>query len=382
MAGRLVESLHAPFEPEDFSDSYRERVRQLIEAKARGETPEIEPDAAARSGRRSDGRARGQLGGVGALMARSLWTGSLSFGLVNVPVALVSGVRDLKLHFHQLHEKDSSPIELQRWCPRDKAEVPIEEVAHSYETDDGTTVIVSDLELEAIAPERTRTIEIEQFVDLDDVDPILYDHPYFLVPAGEDDGTLRAYALLTEVMAGTDRAALGRFVMRAKEYLALVRARDGVLSLTTMRFADEIRSVKGIDTAAGKTHRPKPKELNAATAVIEELTADWEPDRYKDRYRQRLQRVVTRKAKGETITAPETHADARGPARPDGGAGEDTRGADRRRPQGHRGQRIENQERAKPNRGGYRVSLTAAPLRPARQRAPVSGRTVAPRSDR
>jgi DNA end-binding protein Ku len=239
-------------------------------------------------------------------MARSLWTGSLSFGLVNVPVALVSGVRDLDLHFQQLHEKDASPIELQRWCPRDKAEVPIEEVAHSYETDDGTTVIVSDLELDAIAPERTRTIEIEQFVDLDDVDPILYDHPYFLVPAGEDDGTLRAYALLTEVMAGTDRAALGRFVMRAKEYLALVRARDGVLSLTTMRFADEIRAVKGIDTSSGKTSRPKPKELNAAKVVIEELTADWEPDRFKDRYRQRLQRVVSRKSKGETITAPET----------------------------------------------------------------------------
>ena len=239
-------------------------------------------------------------------MARSLWTGSLSFGLVNVPVAIVSGVRDLNLHFHQLHEKDASPIELQRWCPRDKAEVPIEEVAHSYETDDGTTVIVSDLELEAIAPERTRTIEIEQFVDLDDLDPTLYDHPYFLVPAGEDDGTLRAYALLAEVMAGTDRAALGRFVMRAKEYLALVRAHENVLSLTTMRFADEIRSVKGIDTAGGKTVSPKPKELNAATAVIEELTGDWDPDRFKDRYRQRLQRVVSRKAKGETITAPES----------------------------------------------------------------------------
>jgi DNA end-binding protein Ku len=207
---------------------------------------------------------------------------------------------------HQLHEKDASPIELQRWCPRDQAEVPTEEVAHSYETDDGTTVIVSDLELEAIAPERTRTIEIEQFVDLDDVDPTRYDHPYFLVPAGEDDGTLRAYALLADLMAGTDRAALGRFVMRAKEYLALVRARDGVLSLTTMPFADEIRSVKRIDTATGQPHRPRPKELNAATAVIEELTAEWHPDRFKDRYRQRLQRVVARKSKGETITAPDT----------------------------------------------------------------------------
>lgn len=237
-------------------------------------------------------------------MPRSLWTGSLSFGLVNVPVALVSGVRDLDLHFHQLHDKDGSPIEVQRWCPKDKEEVPIDQVAHSFETDDGATVVVSDLELEAIAPERTRTIDIQQFVDLDDVDPMLYDHPYFLVPAGEDDGTLRAYALLTEVMSRTDRAALGRFVMRAKEYLAIVRAGGGVLSLTTMRFADEIRSTKPIDTASGKSHRPTRKQLEATTAVIEELTTEWEPDRYKDRYRQRLQRVVTRKSKGETIAAP------------------------------------------------------------------------------
>jgi DNA end-binding protein Ku len=248
-------------------------------------------------------------------MARSLWTGSLSFGLVNVPVAMVSGVRDLSLHFHQLHEKDGSPIAVQRWCEKDDAEVPIEEVAHLYEDEDGTAVIVSDLELAAIAPERTRTIEIEQFVDLADVDPILYDHPYFLVPAGEDDGTLRAYALLAEVMAGTDRAALGRFVMRAKEYLAIVRAQQGVLSLTTMRFADEIRSADEIDTASGRADRPRPKQLNAAVAVIEELTADWEPDRFKDRYRRRLQRVVSRKAKGETIAAPAAAEET--PAPPD-----------------------------------------------------------------
>lgn len=246
-------------------------------------------------------------------MPRSLWTGSLSFGLVNVPVALVSGVRDLDLHFHQLHEKDGSPIEVQRWCPKDDEEVPIDQVAHSFETDDGTTVIVSDLELEAIAPERTRTIDIEQFVDLHDVDPTLYAHPYFLVPAGEDDGTLRAYALLTEVMSSTDRAALGRFVMRAKEYLAIVRAREGVLSLTTMRFADEIRSTKSIDAATGKAHAPTRKQLDGATAIIEELTTDWEPDRYKDRYRQRLQRVVTRKSKGETITAPEPPEETEAP---------------------------------------------------------------------
>src|SRR5947209_1371116 len=238
-------------------------------------------------------------------MARALWTGSLSFGLVNVPVALLSAVRDLDLHFRQLHEKDGAPLDVQRWCSTENVEVPYEEIARSYECSNGDDVVVSDLELEAIEPRKTRTIDIEQFVDLEDVDPIYFDHPYFLVPAGEDDGSRRAYRLLVEVMAKTDRAALGRFVMRAKEYLAIVRVRDKALTLTTMLFADEVRDTKGIDAGTQKTHKPTAKQLNAAVAVIEELSTDWEPEQYKDRYRQRLQAVVRRKRKGETVKAPE-----------------------------------------------------------------------------
>jgi DNA end-binding protein Ku len=237
-------------------------------------------------------------------VARSLWSGSLSFGLVNVPVALVTATKDLDLHFRQLHKKDGAPIEVQRFCSEEDVEVPYEEITHGYELDDGGQVIVSDLELEAIEPRRTRTIEIEQFVDLADVDPIYFDHPYFLVPAGEDDGSKRAYALLTKVMSRTERAALGRFVMRAKEYLALVRERDGALTLTTMLFADEIRDPKGIDTAHQKTHKPKPQELKAAAAIIAGLSCEWDPDSYKDRYRARLKKVVNRKRKGETIKVP------------------------------------------------------------------------------
>ncbi|HEY3772436.1 MAG TPA: Ku protein [Solirubrobacteraceae bacterium] len=287
MAGRLVGSLHADFHADAFDDDYRDRVHELIAAKARGETPDVKPEQS--PGKQADLAAalEASLPGAGADGALA-GTGSLSFGLVNVPVALVSGVRDLKLHFHELHEKDGARIAVQRWCPRHRAEVPIEEVAHSYETDDGETVVVSDLELDAVAPQRTRTIEIEQFVDIADVDPVLFDHPYFLIPVGDDDGTLRAYALLTEVMARSDRAPLGRFVMRAKEYLVIVRAQDDVMSLTTMRFGDEIRNADGIDTASGKASQPKSRELEAATAVIQELTADWEPERFKDRYRQRL----------------------------------------------------------------------------------------------
>ncbi len=238
-------------------------------------------------------------------MARSLWTGSLSFGLVNVPVGLETATQDLDLHFRQLHRSDGAPVEVQRWCSTEREEVPWEEITHGYELDGGDQVIVSDLELQAIEPRRTRTIEIEQFVDLAEVDPIYFDHPYFLVPAGEDDGTRRAYRLLSEVMAGTERAALGRFVMRAKEYLAIVRERDGVLTLTTMLFADEVRDVTGIDTAHQKSHAPGRKQLEAAVAVIEELSTEWDPGNYEDNYRARLKRIVDRKRKGETIKAPE-----------------------------------------------------------------------------
>jgi DNA end-binding protein Ku len=236
---------------------------------------------------------------------RSLWTGSLSFGLVNVPVGLETAVRDQDLHFRQLHEKDGAPIAVQRWCSKEDVEVPYEEIARGYEPEAGEQVIVSDLELQAIEPRRTRTIEIEQFVDLDEVDPAYFDHPYFLVPASSDDGARRAYRLLTEVMAATDRAALGRFVMRAKEYLAIVREREGALTLTTMLFADELRSTKNVNAATAKAHKPSRKQLDAAVAVIEELTCEWEPDKHKDQYRARLKRVVDRKRKGATIELPE-----------------------------------------------------------------------------
>lgn len=238
-------------------------------------------------------------------MPRSMWSGSLSFGLVNVPVVMVTAVRDLDLHFRQLHEKDGAPIEVQRWCSKEDVEVPFEEIARAFEFDDGSHVIVSDDELEAIEPRRTRTIEIEQFVELVEVDPIYFDHPYYLLPAGSDDGSARAYRLLADVMARTDRAALGRFVMRAKEYLAIVRSYDGALMLSTMLFADEVRDSKDVENAAQKSHKPPAQQVKAAVAVIEELSGKWEPSEWKDRYRRRLQDVVSRKRKGKTIKAPE-----------------------------------------------------------------------------
>ncbi len=237
-------------------------------------------------------------------MPRSLWTGSLSFGLVNVPVRIIAAVRDQDLHFRQMHRKDGAPIDVQRWCAKEKAEVPFEEITHGYELDDGRLITISDLELEAIEPRKTRTIEIEEFAELAEVDPIYFDHPYFLVPAGEDDGAARAYRLLAQVMHDSERVAIGRFVMRAKENLALVRSDGRALSLSTALFPEEIRSAKGIETASAKTHKPSRKQLDAATAVIEELSGDWDPADYKDEFRARLQRIVQRKRKGKTIKAP------------------------------------------------------------------------------
>jgi DNA end-binding protein Ku len=242
-------------------------------------------------------------------VARALWSGSLSFGLVNVPVQLVSAVRDLDLHFHQLHAKDRVPIEQRRFCSKEDVEVAYEDVGHAYELD-SEQVVLSDEELASVQPRKTRTVDIEAFVELEKVDPIFYDHPYYLLPAGESEGTLRAYRLLVEVMSAQERAALGRFVMRTKEYLVAVRARDGLLSLTTMLFHDEVRATKDIETGGKK---PTKKGLDNAVAIIEELSSDWDPGRYMDCYRERLEKVIEAKRKRRKIEVPEQETEP-GPA--------------------------------------------------------------------
>jgi DNA end-binding protein Ku len=163
-------------------------------------------------------------------------------------------------------------------------------------------VVLTDLEMARVQPRKTRTIDIEAFVDVDEVDPIYFEHPWFLLPFGESEGTLRAYRLLVDVMESTDRAALGRFVMRTKEYLVLVRPREGLLSLTTLLFHDEVRPTKGIAPGGRK---PTKQKVDQAVAVIEALAADWDPESYTDCYRKRLTRVVRDKKKGKTIKAPQ-----------------------------------------------------------------------------
>jgi DNA end-binding protein Ku len=233
-------------------------------------------------------------------MARSIWKGSVSFGLVNVPVALFSGVKDTDVHFHQLHAKDHVPIETRRVCIEEDREVPYEEIGHGYETDDGELIVLTDAELATAAPRKTRTIEIEAFADLDEIDPVYYDHPYVLLPEGESEGTQRAYRLLVEVMTKTERAALGRFVLRTKEYLVLVRARRDRLVLTTLRFHDEVR-----DAPKAPSKKPAKKQLDTAVKLIDALAADWDPGDYEDTYEKRLKKIIRDKQKGKTVKAPE-----------------------------------------------------------------------------
>jgi DNA end-binding protein Ku len=249
-------------------------------------------------------------------MPRSLWTGSLSFGLVNVPVAMFSGVRDQDLHFRQLHAKDHTPLETRRYCAEEDTEVPYDEIANGYETDDGELVILTDAELAAAAPHRSRTIDIEAFVDLEDVDPTYFDHPYVLMPSGEADGIQRAYRLLVEVMSRTEEAALGRMVMRTKEYLVIIRAREERLVLTTLLRHDEVRPTKPIPSPT-KKDEPAKKEVDAAVELIESFSCDWDPSRYEDSFQKRLRAIVKKKAKGQAIEVPDEDDDDRTSPVPD-----------------------------------------------------------------
>jgi DNA end-binding protein Ku len=232
-------------------------------------------------------------------MARSLWSGSLSFGLVNVPVQLVSATRDVQIRFHQLDSEDNTPIEVRRYCSEEDVEVPYDEIVAGYEIEDGEYVMLTDDDLAAAEPVKTKTIDIEEFVEQDDVDPVYYDHPYFLVPTG-GEGATRAYELLRDVMASEGRIALGRFVLRNKEYLAAIRPRDGALTLTTMTFADEVRSTEPVVEMAADAKAPK-KEVDAAIELIEAMSTDWDPARYEDRHRKRLLEVIEAKGEGTQI---------------------------------------------------------------------------------
>lgn len=238
-------------------------------------------------------------------MARGLWSGTLSFGLVAVPVRMVSAVRDRDIHFHEIDEKTGERIEIRRTCEKGGKEVPWEQIGHGYELD-GTLLVLSDEELAAAAPERTRTIEIEQFVELDAIDPAHFNHPYFLLPDSESEGVIRAYRLLRDAMASTEQVAIGRVVLRSKEYLVAVRERDGLLSITTMLFADEIRDLASIPAVpSGRAAAPRRGEVDQALKVIEAMTRDFDPERYEDCHRSRLMKIIKTKRRTGEVEIPD-----------------------------------------------------------------------------
>ena len=235
-------------------------------------------------------------------MPRSMWNGTIGFGLVNVPVELVTASRDLDFHFRELHESDGARVRHQRFCSKEDKPVEWDEIGHGYETDGGRMVVLTDKELESVAPEKSRTIEIESFVDLHQVDPIYFDHPYWLVPGNRSVGTLKAYRLLVEAISKSERVAIARFVMRTREYLAAVRELDGALALSTMLFADEVRDIGMLPEADSK---PTARAIDDAVAVIRERSVDWDPGRYTDCYRKRLKKVIDTKQKGKTVKPPQ-----------------------------------------------------------------------------
>jgi DNA end-binding protein Ku len=237
-------------------------------------------------------------------MARAIWSGSISFGLLNVPVKLYSAVSKQTIRFRELREDDKSRVRHKRVAEEDGKEVPYEKIVKGYEITPDQYVILTRDELEELDPKKTRAIEIKDFVDLDDIDPIYFEHPYYL---GPDKGAEKPYALLAKAMRDERKVAIARFVLRNKEHLAAIRPMDGTLTLTTMRFADEVvppDQLDGIESTDGR--KLEKRELEMAKELIDSLTTDFKADQYRDEYREELLSLIERKAQGEDIVAKPT----------------------------------------------------------------------------
>jgi DNA end-binding protein Ku len=237
-------------------------------------------------------------------VARAIWSGSISFGLLNVPVKLYSAVSKQTVRFRELREGDGSRVKHKRVAESDGKEVPYEKIVKGYEYAPDQYVVLGRDELADLEPQRSRAIEIQDFVDLDDIDPIYFEQPYYL---GPDKGAERAYALLVQAMKDAHKVAIARFVLRNKEHLAAIRPMDDVLTLTTMRFHDEVTSPKELDDVFedSKPKKPEKRELEMAKQLIESLTSDFTPNSYRDEYREELLDLLERKAEGkEVVSAP------------------------------------------------------------------------------
>jgi DNA end-binding protein Ku len=234
-------------------------------------------------------------------MARAIWSGSISFGLVNVPVKLYSAVSRKTVRFHQLDSKDNARIQQKRVNPNSGDEVPYEQLVKGFELSPDHYIVISPDELDALAPRKTKSIDIEDFVELDEIDPIYYDHPYYLAPA---QGAGKAYALLVRAMEEANRVGIARVVIRSKEQLVAIRPHDGILMMETMLFGDEIVPPSDLgDMPALDEFKVSEKEVGMARQLIESLSTDFDPTAYKDEYREQVLDMIERKADGEEIVA-------------------------------------------------------------------------------
>ncbi len=240
--------------------------------------------------------------GYGWGMARAIWSGAISFGLVNIPVKLFSAVSRKTVRFHQLDSETGSRIQQKRVNPKTGEEVPYEKLVKGYELSPDRYVVIQPEELEAIEPKKTRTIEISDFVEMDQIDPIYYDHPYYLMPG---TGAEKPYALLLQALKDSERVAIARVVIRSKENLVAIRPRDGVLTMETLLFGDEVVSPDSLGEGEVEQAKTTKKEVDMAMQLIDSLSADFDPDKYRDEYRVAVLEMIERKAEGKEIAVQE-----------------------------------------------------------------------------
>ncbi|TMK57140.1 MAG: Ku protein [Actinobacteria bacterium] len=235
-------------------------------------------------------------------MARAIWSGTISFGLLNVPVRLYSAVARRNIALREIRESDSARIKHRRVAEGTDEEVPYENIVKAYELSPGQYVPLGKDEMAALAPEKTRAIDVQDFVDIEEIDPMYFDSPYYLGPA---EGAEKAYSLLAAAMESSGKAAISRFVFRNKEHLAALRASDGVLTLTTMRFHDEVVPPGELDVVPDKKPKVAKREREMAEQLIASLSTEFDPDQYRDEYREQLMALIEQKAEGKEIVAPE-----------------------------------------------------------------------------
>ncbi len=232
-------------------------------------------------------------------MPQAIWTGSISFGLVTVPVRLVSATKSQDVRFNQLEAETGSRIRYRRVSEQTGEEVPNDQIVKGYELENGHYVVLDNDELAALKPTASRMIEIEDFVDLSEIDPVYFEQPYYLVP---DKDAAKAYRLLSRIMEDESKVAVGRFVLRSKESLVAIRPIDGMLCLETMRYADEVLAVDR--ELVDSQPEPSERELDMARQLVDTLSGEFDPEKYHDEYREEVLALIERKAAGEEIVAP------------------------------------------------------------------------------